>query len=950
MRFLRKIYALVALSCSFSSATWATINFGSRESGFIVSGGTLALRNGSTLTEGSIRNTGGTVTGAAAVCTDLVVETKTSSIVKKMMTDGTVTLGTSVSLGNGQRLLVSGGQVAETVTVNGAEATPSVIEGFGSFAANITVSDACQLNMRWNDPLNVNIALAPTTSTNTAILQLNQDLSFVAGKSITNSETGSTVGVVDFNGYRILMGGDETTTSIANKQTWKNANLCLTGPVSLASGKTITLSTAGAYFSGNGNSFTFNSGSVIANGGNAVTMDNMVLKGLTSTSLAGAGAWTLIGTRLEDSTRSVTIDGSITSSTVDIFGGALTFGSSRILLNTDVAPGGIWTIGVGTASTINGCGNVFNFGGSGKKVLLSTSSSLRFQDVTLAELVAASIDATDSQTLYLSDVKLFSDAAVGALHIHGSSQSGTQGAAMLTLATSTTAGNIFASSVTWANGVNMELLSDVTISGSSTWTFSDNTIIDGGGFSMNIAAGSLSIASGKTLTLRNIVLTGVATGSLSDGGGTVDLSNVTVVLGGADVDWSTYNTSLSINGPTTVVTGSYTLTAPNGASAGTGTATINGVTVYYDTLGDVDRTNLIGFVYSGGGRIVCVEQPKTGSIAVTAASDDLGADEYLAPLDGTVAGRTITFSYVGTTVYDGHGRSLIFPYTSASMDPQVVVTVGASTTVTTSNIIFDGMKPGHLSITSGGNIYWGDGSCIRLSTDWTGSDALAQTIKFGTSTTATGEVMELDLGGHSIDMSSASALIALQAGGGGSTLRIKNGRLLNLSGTKLSATAGSTIILENVELALSVALTNYTFANAALQIEGDCLISGLHGNSFINTSTNNLTIAKNGRLTLLDGITYYHNNSGTTNFVMTDNSSRLELVGATFKGYNTGSTPIVLTLGTLVVDHKSYIQPNSAGINIGNGSNSEGDLTIEVRPGATIGVTTGTLTYANCGG
>ncbi|MDQ5940650.1 MAG: hypothetical protein QG632_376 [Candidatus Dependentiae bacterium] len=949
MRFSKKIYALAALSCSLSSIAWASINFGSRESGFIVSGGTLALGTSPTLTEGSIRNTGGTVTGTTAVCTDVVIETKTSSAVKKMMTDGTTTLGTSISLGNQQRLLVSGGQVAETVTVNGATATPSIIEGFGSFAADITVSDACQLNMRWNDDLNVNIALTPTTSTNTATLQLNQDLSFVAGKSITNSETGSTVGIVDFNGYRILMGGDETTTtSIPNKQTWKNANLCLTGPVSLAPGKTITLSTAGAHFLGNGNSFSFNSSSAIANGGNVVTMENILLKGLTSTSLAGSGVWTLVGTRLEDSTRSVTVDGSITSSTIDIFGGALTFGASRILLNTDVAPGGIWTIGA--ASTINGSGNVFNFGGSGKKVLLSSSSSLRFQDVTLAELVAASIDASSAQTLYLSDVKLFSDAAVGALHIHGSSQSGTQGAAMLTLATSTTAGNIFASSVTWANGVNMELLSDVTISGSSTWTFSDNTIIDGGGFSMNLAAGSLSIASGKTLTLRNIVLTGVATGSLPDGGGTIDLSNVTVVLGAADVDWSTYNTSLSINGPMTVVTGSYTLTAPNGASDGTGTATINGVTVYYDTLGDVDRTNLVGFVSSGGGRMVCVEQPNTGSIAVTAASDDLGEDECLAPLDGTVAGRTITFSYAGTTVYDGHGRSIIFPYTSASMDTQVVVTVGASTTVTTSNIIFDGMKPGHLSIASGGNLYWGDGSSIRLSTDWTGSDALAQTIKFGTSTSVNGEVMEFDLGGHSIDMSSASALIALQADGTGSTLRIKNGRLLNLSGTKLSATAGSTIILENVELALSVASTNYTFASAALQIEGNCLISGLQGNSFINTSTNNLTITKNGRLTLLDGITYYHNNSGTTNFVMTDNSSRLELMGATFKGYNTGSTPIVLALGTLVIDHKSYIQPNSAGINIGDGLSAANDLTIEVRPGATIGVTTGTLTYANYGG
>ncbi len=201
----------------------------------------------------------------------------------------------------------------------------------------------------------------------------------------------------------------------------------------------------------------------------------------------------------------------------------------------------------------------------------------------------------------------------------------------------------------------------------------------------------------------------------------------------------------------------------------------------------------------------------------------------------------------------------------------------------------------------------------------------------------------IDGRGHMLTIGTSNR-IAIAAG---ATLTLKNMRLALATTATSPFTAGSntsTLVLENVTVGLA---NDCTWATGAMVIKGKTLLLGINGRSFINTSTANFTISSNSCLTLLDGVTYYHNNSGTTNFIMTDNTSSLVLIGATFKGYNTGSTPLVLTKGTMIVDHKSYIQPNSAGINVGDGLSSANNLTIAVRPAATIGITAGTFTCAD---
>jgi len=908
MKNIRSMIAILAMASSIVPGAWATVNFGSRESGFVASAGTLALGT-ITLTEGSLRDVGGAITGTVTA-SGMTLETKDDTTTRKMTTDGELVIGTSISLGNNQVLTVNGGTVAEDVTVAAAAATPAIIQGFGSFNDVITVSNEKQLNMRWNGVLNQNIDLnAADAATSTLLLE--QDLQFGVGRFVTATDTANATDLVDFNGYKITLGGDETTkTNIANSQSWANPNVSLSGPAGLAASKTVTLTSAG-YINGQGNRFTFGSSSVIANGGFPVTFDDIILSGLTSASLAGTGDWTFIQSRLEGSNSAIEIDGSITSEAVDVFGGATTFGASTISLMTDVTPGGTWTLG-GTL-TINGNGNVLNCSGSGKKLDLG-ANTLRLENITLAEVEAASIDADAGRTVYLSNVNWLGTTG-GSIRVIGMDQTTTtQGAATLTLVSSETAGNIFETAVTWTTGANIELLADTALA--STWTFAENTVINGNGRHLDLTGGVLKIAGGKTLTLRNVVLDNVVSASLFDSegfAGTLNLSNVTIILNGADVTWAR---TIVVDGPLTVVTGANVFTGSD--------MTLNGVTAYYDTLSTTDGSNLVVSAPSTG-RVVFINSavPVTTGTITIAADADLTGNVYLFPTDGGIAGRTIAVTQDAT--YEGHTRSLVFPRVDGFGSSTVVLDVAATKTLTIENMTLDGFDPAlHADLNTTGAIVYGNGTIFRLQSDI----ELTSALNFGTASGT--DIMELDLNGYSITFGSNGAINVLTSG---NVLVIKNGRLANVTGTDISAESGAQFALQNVELCLA---DDVTWAAGQLDIHGHCTISGVAGKSFINNSGADITLATNATLTVCDDMIYSHNNAGTANFVMTDATSTLELIGATFRHPDDAAATLALSTGRMVVDHKSYIQPGNDNMTIAS------SLTIEVRPGATLNVTTGT--------
>ncbi len=231
----------------------------------------------------------------------------------------------------------------------------------------------------------------------------------------------------------------------------------------------------------------------------------------------------------------------------------------------------------------------------------------------------------------------------------------------------------------------------------------------------------------------------------------------------------------------------------------------------------------------------------------------------------------------------------------------------------------------------------------------------ALSLTFSETPTATAPNV-IDLNGKTLDFSDVSAGLALLDSF--MTVTIRNGRIANLSDEKITGTPNSYYVFENVEFVLTGDTT--ISASIGVTFKGNCsIVAAESGTQLINQSLLNTTIASGSSLTLGDGVVYCHANAGEANFVFADSSSRLELMGATFRRNDVepgeGDEPdaLVLKNGCLIIDHISYLQPGSNGIQIGDGITAANNLTIEIRPSATLTLgsggdaTGGVVTYAN---
>jgi len=920
----------------------AGVDFGSKDSGFNVISGTLEVATGSTLTEGTLKSSGGTLTGTTVSCNRVTVETVNGSTIKKVVTDGTITIGSSIALGNNDRLIVKGGTVAEGLAVSGTSGGPSVLQGSGSFSSDISVADLGQLNMRWDGPLNVNISLnAGEDSTSTLLLE--RDLVLLPGKVISGDGDSAGTHLVKANGNRLFLGGNSATLS--GPQEWQNVELNLTGPISLASNAELAFNDdtvhAAPRINGYGHSWNFGSSSVLTKDCSSLLIENVVFTGMTGSTIVNeTGSISFVNTRFEDASTSFTFDGSINSRGIMFGSDAGIGGASKVVLNKDLSHGYTWTL-VGPF-TLDGSGHIVDCQSSGCRFAFGPATALTLANITLANVANASIDTSatnDGETDYpsariirLNDVT-WMDVDSGSIRINGSMEASSgRGAAQVALPLSANAANILGT-IGWSNGANIELLDDVILSG--TWTFTDNTVIDGNGKKLGFSGGVLSVASGKTLYLRNVVLDQGGSSAIPSTSGTVSLSDVTIILPNANVSWGT---QVSVDGPCTVVTGSHSLTVPEGSAIN------DRVTLLYDTLTSPDAGNHIVGFNEGSGRIACMNVGAPVTLTIS-ADYDVNDDIILQAADGGMPGRSIVFTGDAAYWFNGHGRTVHCPYSNSTLDNDVVISVTGSveplieTLVKTKNVTFDGFKPTHLSVDEGKSILFGPNTVVNLNQDWTGDDALATTLTFGTDVGATNEITYLDLRGHTIDMANGSAGIALQ-GTSGCKLYIMNGRITNLSGTKITATSNSRIIYENVDISLSA---DYTSHDANTTFQGRCKVSGLPGSTFINPSLQQLLIASNSVLTFTDGVVYsHHNDTVVNNFVFTDKSSCLELIGAVFRRSDPATSEVVLPLsgGTIIIDHKVYFQPGLEGIMLGD-TDTPSNTVLIIRPGANIVVTSG---------
>lgn len=436
-----------------------------------------------------------------------------------------------------------------------------------------------------------------------------------------------------------------------------------------------------------------------------------------------------------------------------------------------------------------------------------------------------------------------------------------------------------------------------------------------------------------TDTTRALAVTGedTGTGYLVVNDGAFELSNVVVTLGCEDVEWQS---NISVTGPLTIVTGSNRFSGYN--------MSLSGGTVHYDTQGAPDNYNVrIAGVTEGDSRLFLVGDSVDGVDTLYIDQDtQLNKNLYLYNQDSDNV-RSLTVQCTSSATWYGNGRSVVFPYAEGLCGSQVLF-IDNCRKLTTENMILEGYVPSRHLVLGDGNSSFniGNETLVRLHQDICLNDQM----KFG-SHCGSDETMTLDLNGHTIDMSDGS--IFLQ-GNSGNTLIIKNGRLTNVCDSNLSINGCSTIRLENVELSLS---DDFWFGTGKIHIRGNCRLTGYTGCSFIYTTGDSFHIDENSTFTIGNGMIYSHNTD--SHFRFCDETSRLELIGGTLRHPDNADHTLWLTNGTLVVDHKSYIQPGSCGITFNN------SLNIEILPGASINLSTaydcgcetasaGTFTYDNC--
>jgi len=211
--------------------------------------------------------------------------------------------------------------------------------------------------------------------------------------------------------------------------------------------------------------------------------------------------------------------------------------------------------------------------------------------------------------------------------------------------------------------------------------------------------------------------------------------------------------------------------------------------------------------------------------------------------------------------------------------------------------------------------------------------------------TVTSDVV-IDGQGHDIILEGRAHILV----DNGVTLTLRNVRLRNHLNTEIKPpisfrSGGSGVLtLYGAEIAC---VDDFYFDNGQLFIHDDVVITG--SSRFIYKSVNPFFIDYLSNLFMDLGTTFYYDPSSVNRdlMIMNDETSRFYLHGATLKSTTTGMR---LTKGTLVVDHKSYIESDaisvSEAVSFGDGT-AAGDFNIEIMPGGSIWLSSGILDYNN---
>lgn len=455
----------------------------------------------------------------------------------------------------------------------------------------------------------------------------------------------------------------------------------------------------------------------------------------------------------------------------------------------------------------------------------------------------------------------------------------------------------FSEEVSWQNDGTIIFSGNVNLS--NQWIFFNDVSLEGNGNTLDLSSnGSLVLRNGATLRINNVNIKGLSEieGALIFGNDTSKIvsSNSTFNLSG---NVTTTSGGIYVNGPTTVVTGSYSWTFENG-----GTMTVDRQTLWYDTLGSCNCNNIspsindnINMVLINNGRISQVQ----GSTSIT-STGDMSFSQHTFPSPASPMNlekspedppgqKTITV--------DGNGYSMFF-----NNFPGTLLVVGDNVDAVFTNVIFKDFLPSHVQLGSGSSLIFGTGTTLQIG----GSEDLSQTWSFDGTTV-------LDCQNRELTLNANHAISALP----GATLTIRNASISSLGGSGASSKnnlhccdSASKIILDNVNLTME---SDFSFTVGNIDIEREGSIKG-RGKNFAYTSSNNLTIKTDATLFLDFGVTFSYDSDSAANdkIVFESTTSNLHLKGCTLHSTHTG---VKFATGHLIVDDKVRFEPEASSNN-----------------------------------
>lgn len=661
---------LLSMLVTLSSSAHAGVTAGSRDSGFIVGSsgklsGSLALNNASIRVENSSDASDAIISGSR-----FSLE-RTYDGQESILLDGSYTMGGDITLGDGDRLLLNTGVLQADISVS-ADST-ATISGDGTFNGEVTIGEDSTLLL----DLGSNIEESFTfNANNTSEISLLNDLRLVLTQAqISNS------GYLDTNGHQFVLIGDGSEDSFWDAGSYTEDSIDYPHVTTFSSDSTrivingdVRLDTpwklsGDSVISGDKSLLSLAVEDALTIDANTtLSLENIRLRTGDGdvTSPISFGASSVLS--LQDVT-ALNIDattgynwpilrverGAVTA-VGDTLWDDVSWNASNVELNDDLIlnANGVWTVNTGAALVINGNGCAVDVSTDGAK-LVFTDADLYISNASLVGLGAGKL-VGGSESLHLADVTLIdasgreSIGIVGSV-VDGSGSGDTAGFAHITPA-GTDGGEFFSENVSFTNGAIIDIKNRINLE--AAWTFGGESVINGNGNVLDLSSedAQIVVAAGKKMTLSNVVIYGWSGDAdagkikMSDKLSEIHFSNVTFVMSG---DISLNQGKWIADGQSTIITGNYELSVAEHADFDTDetsyTLTVNGCTLWYDTLayGDGDnispmtnsdgRVSLTGPAVATQGRIARVVELAELSAAVdtlnttiTNVSNDLSED------------------------------------------------------------------------------------------------------------------------------------------------------------------------------------------------------------------------------------------------------------------------------------------------------------------------------------